>query len=83
MGVADSKISSTKVLTLMKIAPALVSEAITAAASGTMDKDVFDNGVAYFLGPLLNWTLTGVVRNLLNEWRQSGRVPPSNAASPC
>jgi hypothetical protein len=63
---------STKVLTLLKIAPALVLEAITAVTSGNLPKDVLDNGVAYFTGSLLSWTLVGVMKNILLEWRQTG-----------
>lgn len=39
-----------------------------------MDRDVLNNGVSYFLGPLLNWTLVGVVNGLLKEVQQKGSV---------
>ena len=32
-----------------------------------MDKEVLNNGISYFLGPLLNWTLAGVIRTLLMD----------------
>ncbi|PSS37551.1 hypothetical protein PHLCEN_2v567 [Hermanssonia centrifuga] len=32
-----------------------------------MEKELLNNGISYFLGPLLNWTLTGVIRVLLTE----------------
>ena len=35
--------------------------------TGEMDKEVLNNGISYFLGPLLNWTLTGVIKVLLTE----------------
>lgn len=37
-----------------------------------MDKEVLSNGISYFLGPLLNWTLAGVVRLLLTEIQRRG-----------
>jgi mediator of RNA polymerase II transcription subunit 5 len=39
-----------------------------------MDADVLNNGVSYFTGPLLNWTLVGVVKALLREIQQKGLV---------
>jgi mediator of RNA polymerase II transcription subunit 5 len=37
-----------------------------------MDIEVMNNGISYFLGPLLNWTLLGVAKALLREIRLSG-----------
>ncbi|CDO76644.1 hypothetical protein BN946_scf184868.g58 [Trametes cinnabarina] len=37
-----------------------------------MDKEVLSNGISYFLGPLLNWTLAGVIRYLLFEIQRRG-----------
>jgi hypothetical protein len=39
-----------------------------------MDADVLNNGVSYFTGPLLNWTLVGVLKALLREIHQKGSV---------
>ena len=36
-------------------------------AEKKMDKEVLSNGISYYLSPLLNWTLAGVVRALLSE----------------
>lgn len=45
----------------------LFSYAIFKTMTGEMDKEVLNNGISYFLGPLLNWTLTGVIKSLLTE----------------
>ena len=29
--------------------------------------DALDNGISYFVGPLLNWTLVGVMQTILRE----------------
>ena len=58
---------TTRPQTLLKIAPALFSFAIAQTMERKMDKEVLNNGISYFLGPLLNWTLAGVIRSLLMD----------------
>ena len=57
---------------LLRIAPALFSHAINQCIEQKMDKEVLTNGISYFLGPLLNWTLAGVIRFLLSEIQRRG-----------
>ena len=38
------------------------------------DLDTLNNGVSYFVGPLLNWTLVGVIRALVGEIHRQGYV---------
>lgn len=66
---------STKPRTLLLISATLFSQAILARAAKKMDGDVLNNGVSYFTGPLLNWTLVGVVKALLREIQQKGSMP--------
>ena len=46
-----------------------------------IDKDTLNNGISYFLGPLLNWTLAGIVRVLLTEIAQRRSVPRKNGCN--
>jgi mediator of RNA polymerase II transcription subunit 5 len=36
-------------------------------AAHKMERDVLTNGVSYFTGPLLNWTLVNVIKSLIKE----------------
>jgi len=70
--ILTSNCSSTKPKTLLRISPTLIPQAIVrmypvAAGVAPLDKDVFDNGVSYFTGPLLNWTLVGVIKTLVYQ----------------
>jgi mediator of RNA polymerase II transcription subunit 5 len=67
-------IRSTKPRTLLLISATLFSHAISARVDKKMDADVLNNGVSYFTGPLLNWTLIGVVKALIREIQQKGSV---------
>jgi hypothetical protein len=69
-----STFSSTKPLSLLRIAPSLILEAVDRCATGVMPKPVLMNGTSYFLGPLLSWTLFGVVKELLSHIQRSGYV---------
>ncbi|TFK57207.1 hypothetical protein OE88DRAFT_1671027 [Heliocybe sulcata] len=71
-GIEDTILRSTRPKVLLRLAPVLFLHAITLHTQGQMDKDVFNNGVSYFLGPLLHWTLVGVTRGLLNEIQHKG-----------
>jgi mediator of RNA polymerase II transcription subunit 5 len=63
---------STKPKVLLRIAPPLFSSAIQATLLHKIDKDVLLNGVSYFTGPLLNWTLVGVIKLLAKDIQKSG-----------
>lgn len=39
-----------------------------------MEREILNNGISYFMGPLLNWTLGGVIRALVAEQHLSGFV---------
>ena len=64
--------SATRPKTLLKIAPQLFAHAIAQILERKMDKEVFNNGISYFCGPLLNWTLAGVIRSLLLDIQRRG-----------
>ncbi|KAF7799049.1 hypothetical protein EIP86_010279 [Pleurotus ostreatoroseus] len=66
-GIEDSILRSTRPKNLLRIAATLVSHAIIQCAENKLDKDVLNNGISYFLSPLLNWTLVGVIKTLLLE----------------
>ncbi|KZT30460.1 hypothetical protein NEOLEDRAFT_1126012 [Neolentinus lepideus HHB14362 ss-1] len=71
-GIEDTILRSTRPKVLLRLAPVLFLHAITVHTQNQMDKEVFSNGVFYFLGPLLHWTLVGVVKVLLIEIQQKG-----------
>ncbi|KAI0639768.1 mediator complex subunit Med5-domain-containing protein [Trametes polyzona] len=75
-GIEDTILRATRPKVLLKIAPALFSHAISQRMEGKMDKDVLSNGISYFLGPLLNWTLAGVIKFLLSEVQRRGYSAP-------
>ncbi|TBU48171.1 mediator complex subunit Med5-domain-containing protein [Dichomitus squalens] len=75
-GIEDTILRTTRPKTLLKITPSLFSFAIAQAMDRKMDKEVLNNGISYFLGPLLNWTLAGVIRSLLMDiQRRSYNAP--------
>lgn len=37
-----------------------------------IDADTLKNGVSYFTGPLLNWTLVGVIKSLVRDVQTRG-----------
>ena len=43
--------------------------AVRGAAERKLDQDVLGNGISYFCGPLLAWTLPGIVLALVRETR--------------
>lgn len=57
---------------LLRMSATLFSQAIKAASLQKIDGDVLNNGVSYFTGPLLSWTLVGVVVALIHEVHQRG-----------
>lgn len=50
--------------------------ALQLLAQQKIDADVLKNGVSYFLGPLLNWTLVGVIKSLVKDVQARGSGPP-------
>jgi mediator of RNA polymerase II transcription subunit 5 len=72
--------SSTRPKTLLAIAATVFLHALRAAAERKFDLDVLNNGISYFLGPLLGWTLPGIVLALvrhirLTRWKQPTSYP--------
>lgn len=62
---------STNPKVLVRIAPALIIQAIQySIAPQKIDKDALMSGVSYFTGPLLNWTLVGVIKALVKDIQQ-------------
>jgi hypothetical protein len=45
--------------------------AVRAATERKLDLDVLNIGVSFFLGPLLGWTLPGIVLALVREIRST------------
>ena len=56
---------------LLMMAATLCSHAITACTEHKIDADVLANGFSFFTGPLLSWTLVGVVKTLVREVKQT------------
>ncbi|KDQ16801.1 hypothetical protein BOTBODRAFT_240711 [Botryobasidium botryosum FD-172 SS1] len=72
-GIDDQILRSTNPKMLLKLSATLFSEGIAGSTKfETPDRDTLLGGVSYFLGPLLNWTLVGVLRGLANEIRRQG-----------
>ncbi|KZW00618.1 hypothetical protein EXIGLDRAFT_132482 [Exidia glandulosa HHB12029] len=66
-GIDDNILRSTNPLTLLRITPTLLSEAAAQAVVKVVDAECLRNGVQFFVGPLLNWTLVGVVKAFVAE----------------
>jgi mediator of RNA polymerase II transcription subunit 5 len=67
--------SSTRPKILLAIAATVFLHALGAAAGRKLELDTLNNGISYFLGPLLGWTLPGIVLALvrqirLTRWKQ-------------
>ncbi|KAJ4489332.1 mediator complex subunit Med5-domain-containing protein [Lentinula edodes] len=69
-GIEDTILRSTQPKTLLRVAASLVLHAIGSTVEGKMNMDTLRNGVMYFTDPLLNWTLVGVIKALLQEIHQ-------------
>ncbi|THH04163.1 hypothetical protein EW145_g5729 [Phellinidium pouzarii] len=66
-GIEDNILRTTKPKTLMKLAASLIMQASNACADRRLEAETLSNGVSYFTGPLLNWTLVGVIKALLRD----------------
>ncbi|KAG5648052.1 hypothetical protein DXG03_007087 [Asterophora parasitica] len=71
-GIEDSILRSTQPQTLLKISPTLFLQAIMVHLAQKIDRDTLNNGVSYFTGPLLNWTLVGIIKALIKDIQQKG-----------
>ncbi|KAI6162252.1 mediator complex subunit Med5-domain-containing protein [Pisolithus thermaeus] len=71
-GIEDTILRSTRPRTLLQMSATLFSQACIARQENRIDVDALRNGVSYFLEPLLNWTLVGVVHAMLFEVQQRG-----------
>lgn len=52
---------------LMKVTATLICQACNACADRRMEGEMLGNGISYFNGPLLNWTLVGGMKALLRD----------------
>jgi len=52
---------------LLKLAATLINTAFRLHVDRKIDLEVLNNGISYFTGDLLNWTLVGVIKSLLQE----------------
>ncbi|KIM67250.1 hypothetical protein SCLCIDRAFT_109053 [Scleroderma citrinum Foug A] len=71
-GIDDTILRSTTPKTLLQMSPTLFAQACIARQDNRIDIDVLHSGISYFLEPLLNWTLVGVVHAMLFEIQQRG-----------
>ncbi|KAJ7706096.1 mediator complex subunit Med5-domain-containing protein [Mycena rosella] len=74
-GIEDTILRSTQPKTLLRISPSLFSHAIKDA---NIEEEVLNNGISYFTGPLLRWTLVGVVLALSHEIQLKGFLAPKH-----
>ncbi|KAJ7487681.1 hypothetical protein B0H11DRAFT_1720623 [Mycena galericulata] len=72
-GIEDTILRSTQPKTLLHISASLFSHAIK---DDNIDEDVLNNGISYFTGPILRWTLVGVVQALSQEIQMKGYSAP-------
>ncbi|KAG6875320.1 hypothetical protein C0992_004322 [Termitomyces sp. T32_za158] len=75
-GIEDSILRSTQPKVLLKISATLFLQAITFHMLQKIDKDTLTNGVSYFMGPLLSWTLVGIIKALVREIIQQRHFNP-------
>ncbi|KAG8763507.1 mediator complex subunit [Ceratobasidium sp. 423] len=75
-GIDDNILRSTSPRVLLKLCATLFTEAIRkcAAEPEGAGMEILRNGVSYFEGPLLNWTLRGVIWALANEAERHGHA---------
>ncbi|KAJ7169957.1 hypothetical protein C8R46DRAFT_949420 [Mycena filopes] len=74
-GIEDTILRSTQPKTLLRISASLFSHAIKDV---NIDEDVLTNGISYFTGSLLRWTLVGVVQALTQEIQLKGFLAPKH-----
>ncbi|KAK7465624.1 hypothetical protein VKT23_005597 [Stygiomarasmius scandens] len=69
-GIEDTILRSTPPQKLLRVAATLFVHAIRMKMESKIDQETLNNGVMYFMDPLLNWTLVGVVKALIHEIHQ-------------
>ncbi|KAJ7110136.1 hypothetical protein C8R44DRAFT_274021 [Mycena epipterygia] len=74
-GIEDTILRSTQPKILLRISASLFSHAIK---DPNIDEDILNNGISYFTGPLLRWTLVGVVLALSQEIQLKGFSAPKH-----
>lgn len=72
--------STTKPQILLQISATLFSQAALARQENRLDNDTLQTGMSYFLGPLLRWTLVGVIHAMLFEIGHRALVAPFHLA---
>ncbi|KAG2366610.1 mediator complex subunit Med5-domain-containing protein [Suillus spraguei] len=89
-GIDDALLRTTKPQILLQISATLFSQAALARQENRLDNDTLQTGMSYFLGPLLRWTLVGVIHAMLFEIGHRALVAPFHLAivqtilcSPC
>ncbi|KAG1755207.1 mediator complex subunit Med5-domain-containing protein [Suillus paluster] len=75
-GIDDALLRTTKPQILLQISATLFSQAALARQEGRIDNDTLQTGMSYFLGPLLRWTLVGVIHAMLFEIGHKALVAP-------
>ncbi|KAG6911908.1 hypothetical protein DXG01_000155 [Tephrocybe rancida] len=66
-GIEDNILRTTQPKVLLKISATLLLQAIMLHLKQKIDRDTLNNGVSYFMGPLLSWTLVGIIKALTRE----------------
>ncbi|TFK41086.1 mediator complex subunit Med5-domain-containing protein [Crucibulum laeve] len=74
-GIEDTILRTTQPKMLLRMSSTLFSQAIQAVSARKIDADVLGNGVSYFTGSLLNWTIVGVIKTLVRELEQKPSMP--------
>uniref|UniRef100_A0A0W0G2M6 Mediator of RNA polymerase II transcription subunit 5 n=1 Tax=Moniliophthora roreri TaxID=221103 RepID=A0A0W0G2M6_MONRR len=69
-GIDDTILRCTNPKTLLRISPALLLHAIKMTSEGKIESDILNNGVMYFIDPVLNWTLVNAIKYLTLEIQQ-------------
>lgn len=79
-GIDDALLRTTKPQILLQISATLFSQAALARHESRLDNDTLQTGMSYFLGPLLRWTLVGVIHAMLFEIGQRALIAPLHLA---
>ncbi|KAG2044771.1 mediator complex subunit Med5-domain-containing protein [Suillus americanus] len=79
-GIDDALLRTTKPQILLQISATLFSQAALARQENRIDNDTLQTGMSYFLGPLLQWTLVGVIHAMLFEIGHRALVAPFHLA---
>ncbi|PWN50610.1 hypothetical protein IE53DRAFT_87248 [Violaceomyces palustris] len=80
-GISDDLIKDSSPQTLLRLAPTLFSQSISACSGGMIDLDTLRGGLSYFLQDLLSYTLPAALKWLIREIQRIPLVPVSNHTS--